>query len=126
MFDLGFQELVLIFVVALIVVGPKRLPEIARALGKGIAEVKRAMSGVKDQIDAEFHEVKDLKELKNLDPISLKNELFKSEDLFKVNDIPQKEPLRKTETSNLEKPADSTTKADAKPDHLSEHQEKKG
>jgi len=125
MFDLGFQELILIFVVALIVVGPKRLPEIARALGKGLAEVKKAMSGVKDQIDAEFHEVKDLGDLKKLDPISLKNELFKSEDLFKVNEASQKEPQQKTETPKPDKPVDARSKADAQPDQVADHQERK-
>lgn len=97
MFDLGIQELILIFVVALIVVGPKRLPEIAHAMGKGIAEVKRALSGVKDQIDSELHSVKDIKELKDLDPIALKNELFKNEDLFKINETPQAQPQQKVE-----------------------------
>ncbi len=97
MFDLGIQELVLIFVVALLVFGPKRLPEIAHAMGKGIAEMKKALSGVKDQIDAELHDVKDINALKGLDPISLKNELFKSEDLFKINEAPQAQPQQKVE-----------------------------
>ncbi len=86
MFDLGIQELVVIFVVALLVVGPKRLPEIARSMGKGIGELKRALDGVKTQINSELHEVKDIKELKDLDPIALKNELFKTEDLLKIED----------------------------------------
>ncbi len=53
MFDLGIQELVVIFVVALIVFGPKRLPELGRTLGKGILELKKAMEGVREQIHAE-------------------------------------------------------------------------
>lgn len=55
MFDIGIQELIVIFIVALIVVGPKKLPELGRTLGKGLAEIKRAMSTVKDQMDAEIH-----------------------------------------------------------------------
>jgi Tat protein translocase TatB subunit len=100
MFDLGIQELILIFVVALVVFGPKRLPEIAHALGKGVAEMKKALSGVKDQIDAELSDVKDIKELKDLkkfDPIELKNELFKDEDLFKVNEPPKAQPQPKVD-----------------------------
>lgn len=54
MFDIGIQELIVIFVVALLVFGPKRLPEIGRALGKGLAEFRKAMQGVKDQIDTEM------------------------------------------------------------------------
>lgn len=42
MFGMGFQEMVMILVVALIVIGPKRLPELARTLGKGLAEFRRA------------------------------------------------------------------------------------
>lgn len=57
MFDLGIQELIVIFVVALIVFGPKKLPELARSLGKGIGDLKRAMHGVKEQIDSEVGDV---------------------------------------------------------------------
>ncbi len=53
MFDLGIQELIVIFVVALVVFGPKRLPELGRTLGKGILELKKAMEGVREQIHAE-------------------------------------------------------------------------
>lgn len=53
MFDLGIQELVVIFAVALIVFGPKRLPELGRTIGKGLLELRKAMEGVKEQIEAE-------------------------------------------------------------------------
>lgn len=53
MFDLGMQELIVIFIVALIVFGPKKLPELGKTIGKGIAELKRAMQNVKEQIDSE-------------------------------------------------------------------------
>ena len=42
MFGIGAPELLIILVVALLVLGPKRLPEIARSLGKGMAEFRRA------------------------------------------------------------------------------------
>jgi sec-independent protein translocase protein TatA len=41
MFGRGFQELLIIMVIALIVVGPKKLPELAKSLGRGFAECKR-------------------------------------------------------------------------------------
>jgi sec-independent protein translocase protein TatA len=53
MFGLGVPELIVIFVIALIVFGPKKLPELGKALGRGIAEFKRATQEVKDTIETE-------------------------------------------------------------------------
>jgi TatA/E family protein of Tat protein translocase len=53
-FDLGIQELIVIFIVALIVFGPKRLPELGKTLGKGILELRKAMEGVKAQMNTEL------------------------------------------------------------------------
>jgi TatA/E family protein of Tat protein translocase len=47
MFGIGVQELAIIFVVALLIFGPKRLPEFARSLGKGLAEFRRASSDLR-------------------------------------------------------------------------------
>lgn len=52
--SIGFQELLFIFVIALLVFGPKRLPDLGRSLGKGLAEFKRATSGLKDSIEHEI------------------------------------------------------------------------
>jgi sec-independent protein translocase protein TatB len=46
MFDIGFGEMVLLAAVALIAIGPKQLPEVARAIGKLIGEFKKTMSEV--------------------------------------------------------------------------------
>lgn len=51
MFGIGFQEMLIILVVALIVFGPKRLPDLARSLGKGIAEFKKASEEVRKGIE---------------------------------------------------------------------------
>lgn len=50
MFGIGIQELLVILVVALVVLGPQRLPEVARALGKGLGELRRAANGLTDEL----------------------------------------------------------------------------
>jgi len=51
MFGIGMQELLIILAVALIIIGPKKLPELARTLGKGLAEFRRATNDLKYSID---------------------------------------------------------------------------
>jgi len=53
MFGIGMTELLVILTIALIVIGPKKLPELARALGKGLAEFRRAST----EMRREFLEV---------------------------------------------------------------------
>jgi sec-independent protein translocase protein TatB len=53
MFGIGMQELLLILVIALIVLGPKKLPDVAKALGKALNEFKRATSDLKESLDVD-------------------------------------------------------------------------
>jgi TatA/E family protein of Tat protein translocase len=60
--SLGIPELILIFIVALLVFGPKRLPEIGRTLGKALGEFKKATDDLKNTIEREV-QVEELKQL---------------------------------------------------------------
>ena len=54
MFGIGFPELLLVMALALVVIGPKRLPDIARALGRGFSEFKRATDELKTTFQEEI------------------------------------------------------------------------
>ena len=62
--SLGIQELILIFAVALIIFGPRRLPEIGRTLGKALGEFKRATDELKSTIEREVN----VEELRQIGP----------------------------------------------------------
>lgn len=61
MFGIGFEHLLVILVVALLLVGPNKLPDVARALGRGYAEFKRTMDELKSTMDQD-ETVRGLKE----------------------------------------------------------------
>jgi len=60
--SLGFPEMILIFIIALIVFGPKRLPDIGRTIGKALGEFKKATDDFKSTIEREVR-VDELKQL---------------------------------------------------------------
>lgn len=66
MFDVGFSELVVIGLIALIVLGPKRLPEVARTAGRWAGRLRRFVADVKQDLDKEMHhaELSELRKLK--------------------------------------------------------------
>jgi len=49
-FGIGMQELIIIVIIALLVVGPKKLPDMAKSLGKGLNEFRRAAEGLTEDI----------------------------------------------------------------------------
>jgi len=61
--NLGLPEMIFLFVIALIIFGPKKMPEIGRQIGKALAEFKRASNDFKSQIESEINQI-DLEEQK--------------------------------------------------------------
>jgi sec-independent protein translocase protein TatA len=64
MWNLGFPELVVIFIVALVVFGPRKLPDLGRSLGKGLAEFKKASTELRrtweEEVRSEEDELKEI------------------------------------------------------------------
>ncbi|MSS72489.1 MAG: twin-arginine translocase TatA/TatE family subunit [Candidatus Latescibacteria bacterium] len=54
--DIGFGELLIIFLVALLFFGAKRLPDLAGGLGKSIREFKKGLKDVQDEVSKEIHQ----------------------------------------------------------------------
>jgi sec-independent protein translocase protein TatA len=77
--SIGMPELIVIFIVALIVFGPKKLPEIGKSLGKGLAEFKRATDDFKKSVEKEIEDAKtevkpalaEVKPVLNVEPIRI-------------------------------------------------------
>ena len=76
MFGLGLPELIVIFVIALVVFGPKKLPDLGKSIGRAMAEFKKAQQEFQDSVQAEMKEVEkttnleELKKLGRLDDLS--------------------------------------------------------
>uniref|UniRef100_UPI004055D4C8 Sec-independent protein translocase protein TatB n=1 Tax=Candidatus Electronema sp. TaxID=2698783 RepID=UPI004055D4C8 len=62
MFGIGLPEMIVILVVALIVVGPDKLPDLARSLAKGVNELRGAMNQIKESLSEETQVISSVKE----------------------------------------------------------------
>lgn len=117
MFDLGAQELIVIFIVAFLVFGPKRLPELGRTLGKGIRELKAAMRNVKDSLEeSELNVSKEIKEAKTDIENSLKKAIEPDTDI--------KPGVGKKEVPKEEKKVENQVEGDSRAKAVDEKKDK--
>jgi sec-independent protein translocase protein TatB len=111
MFGIGTTEILVILVVALIVLGPKSLPKIARTLGKGMAEFRRVSTDfqrtINTEIDMEEHEKRKKAAAKRL---------YGDEDDAEEEVKPKKKKTKaKSATKTAEKPGEKKARAAAQP-----------
>ena len=66
MFGIGLPEMIIIAVVALIFIGPDKLPGVLRSIGRGLVEIKRATSDVRSTVQEEMQKIEDEIELKEV------------------------------------------------------------
>jgi sec-independent protein translocase protein TatA len=94
--SIGMPELIIIFVIALIIFGPRKLPELGRSLGKSIAEFKRASNELKSTLEEEIR----LEEQKqNLEEQKKNLEAARAAQATATPSAPVEEPVRKMDHS---------------------------
>ena len=103
MFGLGMPEILLILAIALIVIGPQKLPEVAKMLGKAMGEFKRSAQDLKDSIDIETT-------VKEAKPTPVKTKL---KDVIK--DIGTEDPKSQKESETPDKADDLKAKTPPEP-----------
>ncbi len=113
MFGIGLPEIIIIAIVALIFIGPDKLPGVLRSIGKGLVELKRATSDVRSTVQEEMQKIEDEIELKEVRESAqdFKNELggvankIDPLTLSKFNLEDQKEDINdKISDSEIDKP----------------------
>jgi len=114
--NLGFPEMMFIFILALILFGPKKLPEIGRQIGKGLAEFKRASREFQSQIEDEVRKLEMEADLNNtIKPAPIANTIASTPPALTAGSEPEIQPPI-TSDSSVE-----VASAAAHPDYIDGH-----
>ena len=124
MFGIGLPELILIMVIALIVIGPSKLPDLAKALGRGMAEFKKATREIKESLDLD-EDIQDVR--KDLvDTVSELNEPYGFEEPKKEEDEESKDTDTDKVSTSDEEPKEETEPSEETTAEPSEETNKNG
>ena len=99
MFDVGFSEIVLIAVVALVVVGPEKLPKLARTLGALVGRMRGYVATVKGEVEREMQ----LEDLKKLQQQIQSQQIQPSPKSTEVKKIVRRKPVAKHQSTGSSK-----------------------
>ena len=112
MFGIGMPEMILILAIALIVIGPKKLPDLAKSLGRAFAEFKRATAELKESMDIDY----DLDGVKKTFE-GMKDELKDAVDLNKgFEPVDQQDDTARDDNKTLDEAVDMNHKKSPLPD----------
>lgn len=104
MFGIGVGELFVIFIIAVVVIGPQRLPEVARTIGKLVATAKRTTNQLRDQMHEEVRKFEDMEEIKEFKSV-VQSELYNMQETTKdyvQQEIEQEEKRLEEEAHKME------------------------
>jgi TatA/E family protein of Tat protein translocase len=104
-FDISAGELIIILLVAFVVFGPSRIPEIARKIGRGINEVRRASDEIKREITKETRDMESSLSMDDLDLSGKKDTTRESANTKSGKEADQKEQLNNDNTKEESPPA---------------------
>lgn len=131
MFDIGFWEILVIGVVALLVIGPEKLPDVARTVGRWVAKVQRFVAGVKADINSELEsgelrkilgdqesQIRELKEMVNDAKRGFESEANDATSIAEKNLNALKNTVETPHQGDLSESSTSSDTSDTKNEHL--------
>jgi sec-independent protein translocase protein TatB len=91
--NLGMPEMIFIFLLALVIFGPKKLPELGRQLGKALGEFKKASNEFKNQLETEMMNIELEERAKKPVPVEDARKIIPAEKLFDTISVPPVESI---------------------------------